>query len=48
MIIFLIMNYHILLSIPYELKEWVVLNERIGNKVKMIIPPPSEIGKGLY
>lgn len=27
----------------YELKEWVVLNERIGNKVKMIIPPPSEI-----
>ena len=27
----------------YELKEWVVLNERIGNKVKMIIPPPGEI-----
>lgn len=27
----------------YELKEWIVLNERIGNKVKMIIPPPSEI-----
>ena len=32
----------------YELKEWIVLNERIGNKVKMIIPPPSEIsGKRL-
>jgi hypothetical protein len=27
----------------YELKEWIVLNERIGNKVKMIIPPPREI-----
>src|SRR3989344_7115222 len=27
----------------YELKEWIVLNERIGNKVKMIIPPPGEI-----
>ena len=27
----------------YELKEWIVLNERFGNKVKMIIPPPSEI-----
>jgi hypothetical protein len=27
----------------YELKEWVVLNHRIGNKVKMIIPPPKEI-----
>ena len=23
----------------YELKEWIVLNERIGNKVKTIIPP---------
>ena len=27
----------------YELKEWIVLNERIGDKVKMIIPPPVEI-----
>lgn len=27
----------------YELKEWVVLNERIGDHVKLIIPPPQEI-----
>jgi hypothetical protein len=27
----------------YELKEWVVLNRRIGDRVKMIIPPPCEI-----
>jgi hypothetical protein len=27
----------------YELKEWVVLHERIGNRVKLIIPPPQEI-----
>ncbi|MDR0823636.1 MAG: hypothetical protein LBN74_00955 [Prevotella sp.] len=27
----------------YELKEWLVLNERIGDKVKTIIPPISEI-----
>lgn len=27
----------------YELKEWIVLNERIGDKVKMIIPPPNEV-----
>jgi hypothetical protein len=27
----------------YELKEWIVLNERVGDKVKLIIPPPSEI-----
>jgi hypothetical protein len=27
----------------YELKEWIVLNERIGDKVKMIIPPPVDI-----
>lgn len=27
----------------YELKEWVVLNERIGDRVKLIIPPPQEI-----
>jgi hypothetical protein len=23
----------------YELKEWIVLNERLGNKVRLIIPP---------
>ncbi len=27
----------------YELKEWIVLNERIGDRVKLIIPPPQEI-----
>ncbi|MBX4204798.1 MAG: hypothetical protein KW788_01255 [Candidatus Doudnabacteria bacterium] len=27
----------------YELKEWVVLNERIGDRVKLIIPPPQEV-----
>ncbi|MBN2094057.1 MAG: hypothetical protein JW740_01675 [Candidatus Zambryskibacteria bacterium] len=27
----------------YELKEWVVLNERIGDKVKLIIPPYQEV-----
>lgn len=27
----------------YELKEWIVLNERIGNRVKLIIPPPQEV-----
>jgi len=27
----------------YELKEWIVLNERIGDKVKLIIPPPQEV-----
>jgi len=27
----------------YELKEWIVLNERIGNKVKMIIPPYKDV-----
>ena len=26
----------------YELKEWIVLNERLGDKVKLIIPPPSQ------
>jgi hypothetical protein len=27
----------------YELKEWIVLNERFGDKVKLIIPPPMEV-----
>ena len=27
----------------YELKEWIVLNERFGDKVKLIIPPPVEV-----
>lgn len=26
----------------YELKEWIVLNERLGDKIKYIIPPPGE------
>lgn len=26
----------------YELKEWIVLNERLGDKVKLIIPPIAE------
>ncbi len=26
----------------YELKEWIVLNERLGDKVKLIIPPKAE------
>ncbi len=26
----------------YELKEWIVLNERLGDKVKLIIPPPAQ------
>ena len=26
----------------YELKEWIVLNERLGDKVKLIIPPTIE------
>ncbi len=26
----------------YELKEWIILNERFGDKVKLIIPPPSQ------
>jgi hypothetical protein len=26
----------------YELKEWIVLNERLGDKVKLIIPPTAE------
>jgi hypothetical protein len=29
----------------YELKEWIVLNERIGNKVKMIIPPYEDVSE---
>ncbi|MEK6850220.1 MAG: hypothetical protein AABX85_01450, partial [Nanoarchaeota archaeon] len=27
----------------YELKEWIVLNEHIGDRVKLIIPPPQEV-----
>src|SRR3989338_5322434 len=27
----------------YELKEWIVLNESIGDRVKLIIPPPQEV-----
>jgi len=27
----------------YELKEWVVLNKLIGDKVRIIIPPPDEV-----
>ncbi|MFA6526323.1 MAG: hypothetical protein WCT26_02830 [Candidatus Buchananbacteria bacterium] len=27
----------------YELKEWIVLNNRIGDRVKLIIPPPQEV-----
>ncbi len=26
----------------YELKEWIVLNERLGNKVRLIIPPQAD------
>lgn len=26
----------------YELKEWIVLNERLGNKVKLVIPPEAD------
>jgi len=26
----------------YELKEWIVLNERLGDKVKLIIPPQAD------
>ena len=33
---------HVIVN-TYELKEWVVLENRIGNKVKMIIPPPIEV-----
>lgn len=31
----------------YELKEWIVLNERIGHKVKMVIPPSVDPTEGL-
>lgn len=31
----------------YELKEWVVLNNRIGDKVKFIIPPTPDHENGL-
>jgi len=33
---------HVIVN-TYELKEWIVLNERIGDHVKLIIPPPQEI-----
>lgn len=29
----------------YELKEWIVLNERLGDKVKLIIPPPAHVSE---
>lgn len=31
----------------YELKEWIVLNERLGDKVKLIIPPKAEPNNAL-
>lgn len=31
----------------YELKEWIVLNERIGDKVKTIIPPSINLNNAL-
>lgn len=31
----------------YELKEWIVLNERLGDKVKLIIPPTAEPANAL-
>lgn len=33
---------HVIVN-TYELKEWIVLNERIGDRVKLIIPPPQEV-----
>ncbi len=27
----------------YELKEWIVLNAQIGDRVRLIIPPPQEV-----
>ena len=27
----------------YELKEWIVLNKLIGDKVRIIIPPPADV-----
>ncbi|MCX6751953.1 MAG: hypothetical protein NTZ87_00415 [Candidatus Nomurabacteria bacterium] len=32
---------HVIVN-TYELKEWIVLNERLGDKVKLIIPPKAE------
>jgi len=32
---------HVIVN-TYELKEWIVLNERLGDKVKLIIPPTAE------
>lgn len=31
----------------YELKEWIVLNERMGDKVKLIIPPQADPANAL-
>jgi len=31
----------------YELKEWIVLNERLGDKVKLIIPPQADPANAL-
>ena len=31
----------------YELKEWIVLNTRFGNKVKLVIPPSIDPTEGL-
>lgn len=33
---------HVIVN-TFELKEWLVLNERIGDKVRMIVPPPAEV-----
>lgn len=33
---------HVIVN-TYELKEWIVLNERLGDRVKLIIPPPQEV-----
>jgi hypothetical protein len=33
---------HVIVN-TYELKEWIVLNERIGDRVKLIIPPRQEV-----
>lgn len=32
---------HVIVN-TYELKEWIVLNERFGDKVKLIIPPNAD------
>lgn len=35
---------HVIVN-TYELKEWIVLNERLGDKVKLIIPPPALVSE---